>query len=212
MTAMLPTASAVPDAIPALAAGRHRRSRRRAVRTAVLGALVAGVFATSLMIGTTFYGPDEVIRVLLGQQVPGASFTVGELRLPRAALGLLAGVAFGIAGVTFQTMLRNPLASPDIIGITWGASAAAVVAEAHDSEVAREGEHDRQQQEARDGERRGALPRGAVQASREPLHRGGHIPVGCARERPRHDALQHRRHADADEDQPRARETAAQGE
>jgi iron complex transport system permease protein len=68
-----------------------------------------------------------VIRVMLGQQVPGASFTVGELRLPRASLGLLAGFAFGIAGVTFQTMLRNPLASPDIIGITWGASAAAVV-------------------------------------------------------------------------------------
>ncbi|MGN6273601.1 MAG: FecCD family ABC transporter permease [Protaetiibacter sp.] len=111
-----------------LAAGRRRRTRRRAVRIAVLGTLVAGVFVATLMIGTTFYGPDEVIRVLLGQRVPGASFTVGELRLPRASLGLLAGFAFGIAGVTFQTMLRNPLASPDIIGITWGASAAAVVA------------------------------------------------------------------------------------
>ena len=78
------------------------------------------------MIGNTFYGPVDVIRVILGQTVPGASFTVGELRLPRATLGLLAGFAFGIAGVTFQTMLRNPLASPDIIGISSGASAAAV--------------------------------------------------------------------------------------
>ncbi|MFT4030229.1 MAG: iron ABC transporter permease [Protaetiibacter sp.] len=110
----------------AIAAGRRRRARRRLWRTVVLAVLVALVFATSLMIGKTFYPPDEVIRVILGQTVPGASFTVGELRLPRAVLGVLAGFAFGIAGVTFQTMLRNPLASPDIIGITWGASAAGV--------------------------------------------------------------------------------------
>jgi iron complex transport system permease protein len=78
------------------------------------------------MIGKSFYGPVEVIQVILGETVPGASFTVGELRLPRATLGLLAGFAFGVAGVTFQTMLRNPLASPDIIGISSGASVAAV--------------------------------------------------------------------------------------
>ena len=110
----------------AIVAGRRRRARRRVWRTALLAVLVVAVFATSLMIGKTFYPPDDVIRVILGQTVPGASFTVGELRLPRASLGVLAGFAFGIAGVTFQTMLRNPLASPDIIGITWGASAAGV--------------------------------------------------------------------------------------
>jgi iron complex transport system permease protein len=59
--------------------------------------------------------------------VPGASFTVGELRLPRAAMAALTGAAFGLGGVTFQTMLRNPLAAPDVIGISSGASAAAVV-------------------------------------------------------------------------------------
>ncbi len=127
MTTTLRTASRAPDAPDAVMLGRRRRARRRAVRIAALAVLVAVVAACTLMIGKTFYGPDEVVRVILGQQVPGASFTVGELRLPRTALGLLAGFAFGIAGVTFQTMLRNPLASPDIIGITWGASAAAVV-------------------------------------------------------------------------------------
>ncbi|MBN9140010.1 MAG: iron ABC transporter permease [Micrococcales bacterium] len=115
------------ETLAGVVAGRRRRTRRRVVRTTVLAGLVVAVFAASLMIGKTLYGPDEVIRVILGQQVPGASFTVGELRLPRATLGLLAGFAFGLAGVTFQTMLRNPLASPDIIGITWGASAAGVV-------------------------------------------------------------------------------------
>ncbi|MDO7880829.1 FecCD family ABC transporter permease [Salinibacterium soli] len=104
-----------------------RRRRRRALITGSLALAALLVFAVTLMVGNTFYPLDEVVRVILGQPVPGASFTVGELRLPRASLGLLAGFAFGIAGSTFQTLLRNPLASPDIIGISTGASAAAVV-------------------------------------------------------------------------------------
>lgn len=123
----LPATPLAPEASPAVAAGRRRRARHRAVRIAGLIVLLLAVFGCALMVGKTFYTPDEVVRVILGQQVPGASFTVGDLRLPRASLGVLAGFAFGVAGVTFQTMLRNPLASPDIIGITWGASAAAVV-------------------------------------------------------------------------------------
>lgn len=107
-------------------AGRRARARHRTTAAVALAAATMVVFAVTLMIGNTFYGPDEVIRVILGETVPGASFTVGELRLPRAVVGVLAGFAFGIAGVTFQTMLRNPLASPDIIGISTGASAAAV--------------------------------------------------------------------------------------
>ncbi|WP_082561517.1 FecCD family ABC transporter permease [Microbacterium sp. Root61] len=100
--------------------------RRHAIVTGMLALALVVAFAVSLMIGKSFYGLDEVARVILGETVPGASFTVGELRLPRSVLAVLAGFAFGIAGVTFQTMLRNPLASPDIIGITSGASAAAV--------------------------------------------------------------------------------------
>ena len=115
-----------PTSTRPVVSGRRRRARRRTGVTVALGVGVIIVFAASLMIGQTFYPVDEVVRVLLGETVPGASFTVGELRLPRAALAVLAGFAFGIAGVTFQTMLRNPLASPDIIGITAGAVAAAV--------------------------------------------------------------------------------------
>jgi iron complex transport system permease protein len=92
-----------------------------------MGVAVGIVFVASLMIGNTFYGLSEVVHVIVGGDVPGASFTVGQLRLPRVSLGVLAGVAFGIAGVTFQTMLRNPLASPDVIGVSSGASAAAVI-------------------------------------------------------------------------------------
>ena len=114
--------------ISVVSRGRRRRTARR--RTIVAGLLAATVtvFVISLMVGQTFYPLGDVLRVVTGESVPGASFTVGELRLPRACLALLAGGAFGIAGVTFQTMLRNPLASPDIIGISSGASAAAVFA------------------------------------------------------------------------------------
>ncbi|MGT2425804.1 FecCD family ABC transporter permease [Amnibacterium kyonggiense] len=111
----------------ALARGRRQRTRQRRGAVAALAALVLVLFSVALMVGDTVYTPSEVIRTVLGQRVPGASFTVGELRLPRASTGVLAGAAFGLAGVTFQTMLRNPLAAPDVIGISSGAGAAAVV-------------------------------------------------------------------------------------
>lgn len=115
-------------AVEIVARSRVRRGRRRLLTITVLVALVAVLFAVTLMVGRTVYPPADVVRVILGDDVPGASFTVGRLRLPRAVLAVLAGLAFGLGGVTFQTMLRNPLASPDIIGISSGASAAAAFA------------------------------------------------------------------------------------
>ncbi|MFD1722818.1 FecCD family ABC transporter permease [Amnibacterium endophyticum] len=113
--------------VSAPAVGRRARIRRRRAAVLVLAGLVAVMFAVALMVGDTVYSPAEVVRVVLGQTVPGASFTVGELRLPRAVEGVLTGAAFGLGGVAFQTMLRNPLAAPDVIGISSGASAAAVL-------------------------------------------------------------------------------------
>ena len=67
-----------------------------------------------------------LFRVLLGEEVQGASFAVGTIRYPRMIAGIFAGFAFGVSGYVFQTMLRNPLANPNVIGITAGSSAAAV--------------------------------------------------------------------------------------
>jgi iron complex transport system permease protein len=114
--------------IDLIASGRLRRARRR--RAVIGGALIlllAG-FALTLMLGQSFVSPQTVLRVLAGEDVPGQSFTVGQLRLPRAVVAVLAGLSFGLGGAAFQIMLRNPLASPDIIGISRGASAAAVLA------------------------------------------------------------------------------------
>jgi iron complex transport system permease protein len=117
-----------PSVVQAVARGRRRRASRRGLIILVLAVLAVAAFAVTLMAGQTFYPPRDVVRVILGEQVPGASFTVGRLRLPRAVLAVVAGFSFGLAGVTFQTMLRNPLASPDIIGISSGASTAAAIA------------------------------------------------------------------------------------
>jgi iron complex transport system permease protein len=123
VTAVVPPRAATVDAV---ARNRVRRSSRRRLVITVLSVLVVVGFAATLMVGRTFYPPGDVLRVVLGEEVPGATFTVGRLRLPRGVLAVVAGLSFGLAGVTFQTMLRNPLASPDVIGISSGASAAAV--------------------------------------------------------------------------------------
>jgi iron complex transport system permease protein len=118
----------LPSTVDTVARGRVRRAARRRLVITLLALAVVVAFAVTLMVGRTFYPPGDVLRVVLGSDVPGASFTVGTLRLPRAVLAVVAGLSFGLAGVTFQTMLRNPLASPDVIGITSGASAAAAFA------------------------------------------------------------------------------------
>lgn len=116
------------EAADSVAAGRRSRMRRRRTVIGLLAtALVAGWLLT-LAIGDTVYSLADITGVILGRDVPGASFVVGRLRLPRASMAVVAGLAFGLSGATFQTLLRNPLASPDVIGITEGASAAATFA------------------------------------------------------------------------------------
>ncbi|MEU8268912.1 iron chelate uptake ABC transporter family permease subunit [Sphaerisporangium sp. NPDC049002] len=84
------------------------------------------VFCWGVSIGDYPIGLTSVMKALAGYGDPGTLLVVRELRLPRALVGLLAGVAFGVSGSIFQTMTRNPLASPDMIGITQGAGTAVV--------------------------------------------------------------------------------------
>ena len=104
------------------------RTRRTALTAAGTGLILLGLIAVRVLVGTPMVPLDLALRVIGGEQIPGISFIVMDHRLPTAVVALLAGVAFGLSGTVFQTMLRNPLASPDVIGVTLGASAGAVIA------------------------------------------------------------------------------------
>ncbi len=106
--------------------GYRKRQTRRNTVSWLLTALVLCLCGLMLIKGNTDYPLATVFKVLWGDNIKGATYAISTLRLPRMLTGLLSGIAFGMAGNTFQTMLRNPLASPDIIGITTGSSAAAV--------------------------------------------------------------------------------------
>lgn len=103
-----------------------RRRVRRLV--AILAALVVVVVGLALMVGAYFVPAQDVLAALIGLGTPKDEFIILRLRLPRVLLGALAGLALALAGGLFQSLLRNPLASPDIIGISGGASAGAVSA------------------------------------------------------------------------------------
>ncbi|MFG2046897.1 FecCD family ABC transporter permease [Micromonospora sp. NPDC048935] len=102
--------------------------RRRAVLVAaVLTVLLLAAVVLSLSLGTPYVAPADVLRALSGAGTP-YDLVVLDLRLPRVVLAAVAGAAFGVAGTLIQSVARNPLASPDVIGITQGAGLAATVA------------------------------------------------------------------------------------
>lgn len=115
-------------ALVALRGARSRRLRRSGAVLGSVGAIALILVLASLSLGRPVVAPDAVLRALLGAGSAADSFIIIDLRLPRVVAAVLVGVAFGLAGAVFQGVLRNPLASPDIVGITQGASAAAVVA------------------------------------------------------------------------------------
>ncbi len=110
-----------------VARGRTTGRRRAAVVSLLLGLGCVVTFALSLTVGEFALPLRDVLPALVGQGSPDADFIVSTLRLPRALTAVAVGVAFALSGVIFQSLARNPLASPDIIGITAGASTAAVL-------------------------------------------------------------------------------------
>ncbi|WP_097870461.1 FecCD family ABC transporter permease [Streptomyces sp. rh34] len=94
--------------------------------TLVLAAAVFLVFCLSISIGDFPIGLSRVIATVLGQGEQVDAFVVMDLRMPRALAGLVVGIALGVSGAITQSVARNPLASPDVLGITAGAGAVAV--------------------------------------------------------------------------------------
>ncbi|GAB3239841.1 FecCD family ABC transporter permease [Kineosporia babensis] len=100
---------------------------RAAAVTLVLVLLALAIALHSLASGDFEIPLPDVVRTLLGQETGGAKFIVLDLRLPRTLTALLVGAALGVSGAIFQSLTRNPLGSPDFIGLTIGASTGALL-------------------------------------------------------------------------------------
>ncbi|BCJ75350.1 ABC transporter permease [Catellatospora sp. IY07-71] len=101
--------------------------RRTLLVTTGLAALLIAAVVAAAGIGTRTVPPLEVVRALLTGGTEH-DVIVRELRFPRVVLGAVCGVAFGLGGALIQSVARNPLSSPDVIGVTQGAGLAATVA------------------------------------------------------------------------------------
>lgn len=113
--------------VPTVRHGRRRRRRRATGVTAVLAAVATTLFVLTMMIGDFYVSPWGVATSVLGVgDDPTNDFIIRDLRLPTATSALAVGVALGIAGTVFQKLLGNPLASPDFVGVSSGASLFAV--------------------------------------------------------------------------------------
>ena len=94
----------------------------------VLVLVLVVVFGASMVTGDFPISLLQLLDALTGRGTTAINFVVYQLRLPRVLTGLLVGVCFGVSGTLFQSLIKNPLASPDIIGVSYGASAVGVLA------------------------------------------------------------------------------------
>lgn len=102
---------------------------RTLVVMAVLVVVLAAAGVASLMVSRSgaWLTPSEVLAAIGGQGEGFTNFAVTQIRAPRVVASILTGFALGVSGAIFQSIARNGLVSPDIIGVTSGASLAALV-------------------------------------------------------------------------------------
>ncbi|MEU6552356.1 iron chelate uptake ABC transporter family permease subunit [Streptomyces sp. NPDC046915] len=97
--------------------------------TVVVLLLLAALTASVLLIGTGDFpiSATDVLKTLTGNGNQIQEYIVRDLRLPRVLVGLLVGASLGLGGALFQSVSRNPLGSPDVLGLSQGSTAGALV-------------------------------------------------------------------------------------
>ncbi|QNI94598.1 iron transport system/ permease component [Synechococcus sp. A15-127] len=104
------------------------RNNPRNIAYFVISILFPIVFLWSLSTGETEIGINEVLNYIFGDSnTSTAQVIIHDIRLPRAIAALLTGCALGLSGAMLQGMLRNPLASPFLLGISSGAGICVVI-------------------------------------------------------------------------------------
>ncbi|MFA9444611.1 FecCD family ABC transporter permease [Egicoccus sp. AB-alg6-2] len=116
------------DPVARIVAARAATRRRLLAVTMALAIAVVLAFWTGLALGDVVASNADVWAALFGSGEGGVVNVVRNIRLPRAVAAIVVGAGLGLSGAIFQSLTRNPLASPDILGVTAGASTAAVFA------------------------------------------------------------------------------------
>src|SRR5215475_1607134 len=105
-----------------------------AVRCGILAVILFVVVVIALKFGAvpvSLYGlGKDLIGVLIGRSSQLSSeygMIIREIRLPRIILGIIVGASLSVAGTSFQALLRNPLADPYVLGVSYGAGVAAIL-------------------------------------------------------------------------------------
>ena len=107
-----------------------KRSRRRRLTLLALTLTALALFLIRALLGDFTVTIGDALRMISGEtiDVPGANYIFMESKLPRAIAALLGGALFGAAGAAMQSLVRNPLASPDVLGVSLGSSTFGVFA------------------------------------------------------------------------------------
>ncbi|MFP4334551.1 MAG: FecCD family ABC transporter permease [Wenzhouxiangella sp.] len=109
----------------------ERLARPASVRLSLLGILLLALLAGAgyaLTIGPVPISPGDILATLIGRDTGQAGLVIWNIRLPRVLAAMLVGAALAAAGASYQIMFRNPLVSPDILGVSSGAALGAVCA------------------------------------------------------------------------------------
>ncbi len=107
--------------------GIEKRKKRYNLILCIILLMLLSLICINMTLGTNATYPlSDVFKVIMGQDGIKGAYIIKNLRLPRTVAAVFCGIAFGVAGNTFQTLLRNPLASPDIIGVSTGSTVASV--------------------------------------------------------------------------------------
>lgn len=96
-------------------------STRIAVSMAGLFLLTLILFMADMLIGSTQMAASDVLKALFSSGPAGDEIIVMQFRLPKALTAVLAGAAMSVSGLLMQTLFRNPLAGPDVMGVSSGA-------------------------------------------------------------------------------------------
>jgi iron complex transport system permease protein len=105
---------------------RRRTTRRRRLVMTSLAVVALTLVVVALSVGDYPLSPPQIVRTLIGAGERVEAYVLFQVRAPRVAMAVAVGACLGVAGALLQSLLRNPLASPDLLGISGGSSVAAV--------------------------------------------------------------------------------------